>query len=102
MKAQAYGSTRVLTYFMKGLVSLFALPILSVWLVGSALCAGIAVIGGLLGTLGVPGIGLSMYSGQELPNILSLPVGAGLAAVLLISSYYTRRLLLWCLRYLKS
>lgn len=88
-------------YIAKGIVVLFFVPILSVWTVGSGVCAVIALIGGVLGTFGFKGIGLNGFPDYELPNALSLPFGICLSLLLLLSFYYTRRLLRECLHFMK-
>ncbi len=45
----------ILQFIAKSCVLLFLVPILSTWLAGSAMCAVIAPIAGVLRTLGVSG-----------------------------------------------
>ncbi|MBY0014394.1 hypothetical protein [Paenibacillus typhae] len=86
----------------KIVVILFMLPILGVWTAGSAVCSIIAVIAAVLGLLGWKGISLTLYPGYDLPQILSIPLGLGLALLLYASFVYTRRFLRRCLHYIKS
>lgn len=85
----------------EGAVALFIIPILSVWTVGSFVCAVIAVIGGILGTFGFHEIGLNGSSDYDLPDALSLPFGIFLSLLLFLSFYYTRRLLQKSLHFMK-
>ncbi len=89
-------------YIYKGLIGLFCIPILSVWFAGSLICSVIAVIAGVLRTFGIGWIGMTIYPGVSVPESLSLPFGLCLAAVLMISFYYTRRFLRRCLLYLRT
>jgi len=88
-------------YIAKGVVALFFVPILSVWTVGSVVCAVIALIGGVLGIFGFEAIGLNGFPNYKLPNVLSLPFGICLSLLLFLSFYYTRRLLRECLQFMK-
>lgn len=92
----------LLKYSAKGCVILFLLPILSTWLAGSALCAVIAPIAGVLRTFGVAGIGMNLTPSYSLPNFLSLPFSLCLAFLLALSFYYTRRLLRKCIRFIHT
>lgn len=86
----------------KIVVSLFMLPILSVWTAGSAVCSIIAVAAAFLGLFGWRGVSLTLYPGYDLPRILSFPLGLVLALLLYASFIYTRRFLRRCLHYIKS
>lgn len=103
MITSAYSSgTGILKIIAKGATALFCVPILSVWTVGSIVCAVIAAIGGLLGILGIKGVGLNISPDYDLPRILSLPFGLCLSLLLIISFYYTRKLLRGCLHFIKN
>ncbi|WNS46413.1 hypothetical protein [Paenibacillus sp. MMS20-IR301] len=102
ISSSADAGSALLNYTAKGCVILFALPILSTWLAGSAICAVIAPIAGLLRTFGVTGIGMQLTPSYSLPAILSLPFSLCLAFLLALSFYYTRRLLRSCIRYIRS
>ncbi|MNE85779.1 hypothetical protein D3C80_1828150 [compost metagenome] len=86
----------------KIVVSLFMLPILGVWTAGSAVCSILALIAAFLGLFGWKGVSLTPYPGNDLPRILSFPLGLVLALLLYASFVYTRRFLRHCLHYIKS
>ncbi|MFD1908359.1 hypothetical protein ACFSQ7_36710 [Paenibacillus rhizoplanae] len=93
MKSSSGAMPLLLNYLAKGFVILFALPVLGVWVAGSFICAVIAPIAGLLRTFGVSAIGMNLTPSYSVPVILSLPFSLVLAFLLLLSFYYTRRLL---------
>ncbi|ETT53518.1 MULTISPECIES: hypothetical protein [unclassified Paenibacillus] len=94
MKSSSAGAMPILlNYLAKGFVILFALPVLGVWLAGSFICAIIAPVAGLLRTFGVSAIGMNLTPSYSVPVFLSLPFSLVLASLLLLSFYYTRRLL---------
>lgn len=99
-----YSNSRpyILKFIAKSCVILFFVPVLGTWLAGSAICAVIAPIAGVLRTLGVSGIGMRISPGYSLPVMFSIPFSLGLALVLVISFYYTRRLLRICLKFIQS
>ncbi|WP_341347055.1 hypothetical protein [Paenibacillus sp. FSL H3-0469] len=91
----------LLNYLAKGVVILFALPVLGVWTAGSFICAIIAPIAGLLRTFRVSAIGMNLPPSYSVPVFLSLPFSLVLAFLLLLSFYYTSRLLLKSLSFIK-
>lgn len=94
--------TTVIKNIFKGIIAVFCVPILSVWTIGSAVCAVIAPVGGILGALGIRGMGINMTSDYNIPNMVSLPFGLLLSLLLFLSFYYTRRLLRICLNFIKN
>jgi hypothetical protein len=102
MNPLSKGMSALLNVMAKGAILLFALPVLSVWLAGSAVCAAIAPIAGLLRTFGVTAIGMQLTPYYSVPTYLSLPFSLCLALLLALSFYYTRRLLWKCISFLKT
>lgn len=102
MKHSSNSRPYILKFIAKGCVILFLVPVLGTWLAGSAICAVIAPIAGVLRTLGVDGIGMRLSPSYSLPVLFSIPFGLGLALVLSLSFYYTRRLLRICLQFIHS
>lgn len=94
--------TSIIKIISKGVIAVFCVPLLSVWTIGSVVCAVIAPVGGLLGVFGIKGIGINIASDYNVPNILSLPFGLLLSLLLFLSFYYTRRLLRICLNFIKN
>lgn len=102
MKSSSSGAMPILlNYLAKGFVILFALPVLGVWVAGSLICAIIAPIVSLLRTFGVSAIGMGLTPSYSVPVFLSLPFSLVLAFLLLLSFYYTRRLLLLSLSFIR-
>lgn len=91
-----------LRYLGKGCAAIFMVPVLSVWLAGSTFCAVLAPVAGILRTFGFKGIGMSLFPGFTLPDIWSLPYALLLTALLLVSAFYTRRLLKGCLQFIRE
>ncbi|WP_151733059.1 hypothetical protein [Paenibacillus tengchongensis] len=94
--------TRTVKGIGKGFILLFAVPILGVWTAGSLICAGIAVIAGILGAFGWEGVTLAFSPELSLPGILALPLGIVLALLLYGSHLFARRGLRSCLQFVRS
>ncbi|MFC3749035.1 hypothetical protein [Paenibacillus sp. GCM10012306] len=102
MSSSTYSKASLLKLTIKSFLVLFCVPILSVWTVGSLLCAAIAMVAALLGLFGWNGIAMNIYPGYALPGILGFPVGLLLAFLLILSFYYTRRFLKRSIQFIKS
>ncbi|MFF2908646.1 hypothetical protein [Paenibacillus sp. NPDC057934] len=102
MNSSTYSKGSLIKLTIKSFLILFCVPILSVWTVGSLLCAAIALIAALLGLFGWNGVAMNIYPGYALPGILGFPVGLLLAFLLVLSFYYTRRFLKESIRIIKS
>ncbi|OBZ09076.1 hypothetical protein A8L34_23320 [Bacillus sp. FJAT-27264] len=102
MNSSTYSKASLFKLTIKSFLILFCVPILSVWTVGSLICAAISLIAALLGLFGWNGIAMNISPGYALPGILGFPAGLLLAFLLVLSSYYTRRFLKKSLQFIKS
>ncbi|WP_150265564.1 hypothetical protein [Paenibacillus tepidiphilus] len=102
MSGRSAALLHTLKFIGKGAVLLFVIPVLGVWAAGSFICTGIAMVAGMLGLLGWERVTLSFRPETVLPQILVLPFSILLAAVLLCSHIFTRRMLRTCLKFVKS
>jgi len=79
-------------------LALFVLVILYAGLILSAL---LSIAGGLLRTIGLEQIKMSLWSGVDLPVAFSIPLALVVALLLFFCSMYVKRSIQFCLSKLK-
>ncbi|MGG2057192.1 hypothetical protein ABFY48_23025 [Lysinibacillus pakistanensis] len=79
-------------------LALFVLVILYAGLILSAL---LSIVGGLLRTVGLEQIKMSLWSGVDLPVAYSIPLALLVALLLFFCSIYVKRSIQFCLSKLK-
>ena len=79
-------------------LALFVLVILYAGLILSAL---LSIAGGLLRTMGLEQIRMSLWSGVDLPVAFSIPLALVVALLLFFCSMYVKRSIQFCLSKLK-
>jgi len=90
--------------FIKILQSFFcslALLVLVILYAGLILSALLSIVGGLLRTIGLEQIRMSLWSGVDLPVAFSIPLALVVALLLFFCSMYVKRSIQFCLSKLK-
>lgn len=85
----------------KGLVCLFAWPILSVLSIGLMVCSIIAVIGGIARTFN-PNFQMDLWNYGSVPSSFSIPVSILMGGVLLLIGVVFWKLLMQSIHFVKS
>ncbi|MFA9456856.1 hypothetical protein ACERJO_08780 [Halalkalibacter sp. AB-rgal2] len=84
----------------KRIVSLVAIPILSVLSIGLSMCSIIVVVGGILYTIGVD-IRMEFWPDVSVPPYLGVPTGFLFGALLLAIAFLSWRLLKYLIAFWK-
>ncbi|MDM5231066.1 hypothetical protein [Lysinibacillus pakistanensis] len=90
--------------FIKIIQSFFcslALLVLVILYAGLILSALLSIVGGLLRTIGLEQIRMSLWSGVDLPVAFSIPLALVVALLLFFCSMYVKRSIQFCLSKLK-
>lgn len=90
--------------FIKIIQSFFcslALLVLVILYAGLILSALLSIAGGLLRTIGLEQIRMSLWSGVDLPVAFSIPLALVVALLLFFCSMYVKRSIQFCLSKLK-
>ncbi|MGG0668892.1 hypothetical protein [Sporosarcina koreensis] len=85
----------------KGLICMFACPVLSVLSVGLFVCAIISFIGGIARTFGV-GFRMDIWDYGSVPTMLSIPVSILFSTLLLFIAVMCWKLLMQSVQFVKS
>ncbi|MBB4826809.1 hypothetical protein HNO89_004091 [Sporosarcina luteola] len=85
----------------KGLICLFAYPVLTVLSVGLAVCSIISIMGGIARTFSV-GFRMDFWDFGSVPQFLSIPVALLFSILLLLIAYMAWKLLMQSVKFVKS
>jgi len=86
---------------IRGFFCSLALLVLAVLYVGLVVSALIAILAGILRTVGVDQINMSIWPGVDVPVILSIPLALAVSVLLFYCSFYVKRSITFCFSMLK-
>jgi len=86
---------------IRGFFCTLALVVLSVLYVGLVISALIVILAGILRTVGIDQIKMSIWQGVDLPVIFSIPFALVISGLLFYCSLYVKRSITFCFSKLK-
>ncbi|MCZ0805605.1 hypothetical protein [Brevibacillus laterosporus] len=92
---------RYIQYLCRGVVGLFAVPVLSVFSIGMCICSFVSVIGGVLYIVGID-IHLSIWKFGQVSQLSSFFISVMFGGILLLIAFGSWRLLQVSCHYVKK
>ncbi|MGE7842781.1 hypothetical protein ACQKNX_18565 [Lysinibacillus sp. NPDC093712] len=86
---------------IRGFFCSLALVVLTVLYVGLVVSALIAILAGILRTVGIDQIKMSIWQGVDLPVVFSIPLALVVSGILFYCSLYVKRSITFCFSKLK-
>ncbi|MFJ7664668.1 hypothetical protein ACIQXW_20090 [Lysinibacillus sp. NPDC097162] len=86
---------------IRGFFCSLALVVLTVLYVGLVVSALITILAGILRTVGIDQIKMSIWQGVDLPIVFSIPLALVVSGILFYCSLYVKRSITFCFSKLK-
>lgn len=86
---------------IRGFFCSLALVVLTVLYVGLVVSALITILAGILRTVGIDQINMSIWQGVDLPIVFSIPLALVVSGILFYCSLYVKRSITFCFSKLK-
>ncbi|MEK5330665.1 hypothetical protein [Lysinibacillus sp. FSL W8-0992] len=86
---------------IRGFFCSLALVVLTVLYVGLVVSALITILAGILRTVGIDQIKMSIWQGEDLPIVFSIPLALVVSGILFYCSLYVKRSITFCFSKLK-